>query len=171
MLIKSISDIVPLIDNSCKLLPFPYNDGVRKLILGTAACESLFHIRKQVHGPARGLWQMEPNTAISIYKDFMKYHSDVYKVFVDNFGDPPSFKCPSKDIISNRLVIDDRYACAMARVKYAWDKERIPSNLEDIAIYYKRVYNTFLGKGSAERFLAMWKQLKCDKLLKEAGYA
>ena len=169
MIIKSLSELVPLIDRVCALLPFRYDDSVRKLMLGTAACESLFTIRKQVRGPARGLWQAEPNTAIDIYKNYLQYHPNVYEVMTHMFADEVTFNVPPKDILEYRLVSDDEYACAIARLVYARDRHAIPSDINDIAKYYKRVYNTVRGKGSAERFLSIWSRLKCDKLLEEAG--
>jgi hypothetical protein len=169
MKIKNANEIVKLIDLSCKRLPFRYDDSVRKLMLGTAACESLLTIRVQTHGPARGLWQCEPNTVVSIYKDFLRYRPAVYKVFSDSYGDTDKFSCPSKSIIEYRLVNYDDYACMIARCKYAWDKEAIPHDLADIAKYYKRVYNTYMGKGSAERFLQIYYRLHCDRLIEEAG--
>ena len=169
MLIKNLSELVPLIDRVCKELPFRYDDSVRRLILGTAACESMFTARKQVRGPARGLWQAEPNTVIDIYKNYLKYKPNVYKVMTDMFPDTVKFEVPSKRVIDYRLVNDDEYACAIARLVYGRDRHSIPSDMGEIAKYYKRVYNTVLGKGSADRFLEIWNRLKCDKLLMEAG--
>jgi hypothetical protein len=165
MLINNVSELVPLIDRVCSKLPFRYDVSVRMLMLGTAACESLFTIRKQVRGPARGLWQTEPNTAIDIYKNYLRYNPNVYKILVDKYGDAPIFNVPTKSIIEYRLVNDDEYACVIARLVYARDKHPIPNTLDELAKYYKRVYNTIAGKGSAARFISIWKQLKCDQLI------
>ena len=51
---------------------------------------------------------------------------------------------------------------------YGRDRHSIPSDMGEIAKYYKRVYNTYLGKGSKEKFLRDWSFNKCDKLIEEA---
>jgi hypothetical protein len=169
MIVSNTRELVPLIDKVCKSLPFRYDEYVRMLMLGTAATESLLRIRVQVGGPARGLWQVEYTTAKSIYEDYLKYRPEVWRSFSRGIGAPGSYTLPSKVEIDDRCMRDDTYCCALARLKYAWDKHSIPNTLVDIAAYYKLVYNTPLGKGSVAKFLRDWRSCKCEELIKEAG--
>lgn len=170
MIISDMSELVPLIDRVCKGIGYRYDDAVRMLILGTAATESMLRIRVQLGGgPARGLWQVEHRTARSIYEDYLKYRPDVWTRFSRTVGAPGKYILPPKAEIESRCEKDDAYCCALARLKYAWDKKIIPDKLPDIAVYYKLVYNTVLGKGSAGKFLRDWNTCKCQELLEEAG--
>jgi hypothetical protein len=164
MIICNRSELVPLIDRMSKLLPYGYNNNVRMLMLGTAATESLLIHRVQIGGPARGLWQMEPATAISLYNDFLKYRASSKGIVYEVSG---IYKTPTREEIINLLTCSDEYACIMARLRYAWDKYPVPNNINDIAKYYKRVYNTVLGKGSTDKFIRDYNRLECDKLIKE----
>lgn len=124
-----------------------HSQAAEKLVLGTAAVESdLRYIRQFAHGPARGLWQMEPTT-----------HNDI----VDNW---PSFK-KYRDIVmlvsgvseinARHLEYNLRYAAAFARLHY-WRKPGAlppPDDIENLAGYWKRHYNTHLGAGEPGHFI------------------
>lgn len=169
-MISNIKELVPLIDDVCSKMELRYDDSVRRLILGTAAAESHLIMRRQLgSGPARGLWQMEPSTGHSLYNDFLRYRPTLYALLSKLVGLPGKFMVPSKVEIGNRLEKDDYYACALARLRYAWDKYSIPDDMTNIAKYYKRVYNTILGKGSPEKFLDDWDTFGCEDLLIDAG--
>lgn len=172
MKISNVDKLVPLIDRVCGLLPYRYDHSVRILMLGTACTESLLVYREQIGGPARGLWQMEPNTAYSIFNDFLRYRRDTYSIVMSLLRDSRTirdnikFSVPSKSYLGRMLRDNDEFACIMARIRYAWDKDPIPEGLEDIAKYYKRVYNTPLGKGSADKFIRDYLKLGVELIAK-----
>lgn len=123
------------------------------LLLGTCAQEShLGKYRKQLGGgPALGIMQMEPATFRDIIENYLRYKPELQEKIkkasgVDCF-DP------------NDLVENDRLAICFARVHYLRVKETIPSTLEGWAAYWKKYYNTPLGKGTEEEFIRNFQQL------------
>ncbi len=64
------------------------------------------------------------------------------------------------------METDPKYAAAMARVRYLRVKEAIPKDPRDIAAYWKQYYNTPLGAGTVEKFIADW-----NKILTPQPYA
>jgi hypothetical protein len=122
--------------------------AAERLVLATAAHEShCGRYLRQVKGPALGIYQMEPLTHDDIVHAWLKYQKElgerVYRLL-----DPP--------LSAPRLVYDLRYATALCRLHY----RRCPAPLPDaddwqgIAEYWKKHYNTTLGKGTCEAFLA-----------------
>jgi len=140
-----------------------------KLMIGTSSTESNFTLRDQLGGgPAKGLFQMEPNTAKSIYNDFLKFRPKTYSKLMEivfKLGSAPFF-IPTDDELKHLLRWYDDYAFVMERLRYLWIRAAIPEDLTEIAKYYKLWYNTPQGKGSPEKFLADWKRNKCDELVK-----
>ena len=57
-----------------------------------------------------------------------------------------------------RLVWDLAYACSMCRVHYLRCSDVLPSagDIDGQAAYYKRWYNTPLGKGTVEQYIDNW---------------
>ena len=71
-------DIVPLIEAVCHALG-KHSPQAVSLLLGIASAESSLFQRVQIGGgPARGLWGMEPNTALSIFENYLKYQPGIY---------------------------------------------------------------------------------------------
>ena len=176
LLLTSPSELIPtIIDTHQRLFNTDkrpdYNDVA--LILGTIACESGWEegfVRKQYGGPARGIIQMEPFTAQDIYKNYLKYHLNYYKVLMDILGKDEKFKVPFKWQLGNTLKDNDIYAIAMCRIFYLRQPGKIPSSMLDIAGYYKKYYNTFMGKGTVQGFFNRWRSNNCDQLMKDGGY-
>lgn len=132
-----------------------YSEAAVRLVLGTALVESnLDYIHQLGRGPARGLWQMEPATHDDIRGNYLAYRT-VVKARVD------SFLLPALSAI-DQLTGNLFYGCAMARIHY----RRVPAPLpdaDDIAAlgrYWKDYYNTHLGAGSPEKFIAAWRRFE-----------
>jgi hypothetical protein len=103
---------------------------------------------KQVSGGALGIYQMEKQTYYDIFDNFLKYRdqlkADLFQAIgVDRMPDP------------NRMIWDMKLATAMCRIFFLRFSEPLPehSNIHDIAIYWKKYYNTTLGKGTTEAFI------------------
>lgn len=123
-----------------------YSDDAEELLVFTCACESLGGTYiKQVKGPALGIYQMEPATYTDIWENYIKHHGNVLNLLSLNFD---VHKLP----LPERMIYDLRFATAMARLHYRRRKEPIPSknNIEAIWEYYKKYYNTPLGKADKE---------------------
>lgn len=130
-----------------------HSDDAVNLLMGTAAQEShLGKYRKQIGGgPAIGIFQMEPATFNDIVNNYLRYKPNL-ALKIKRVARVSSFK--AGDIESNDLL-----AICMARVHYLRVKEVIPSDLDGWARYWKRYFNTPIGKGTEEEFIANYKIL------------
>jgi hypothetical protein len=109
-----------------------------ELLLGTCAVESDFGTYlHQIDGPALGIFQMEPTT---FYWIATRYGFSEYSHF--------------------DLKWDLRLAVLMARYRYWAVAEPLPGsdNIEALARYWKRYYNTYLGSGKVGDFITKYKK-------------
>jgi len=132
-----------------------YSADACELLMLTAAQEShLGHYIKQVgNGPAKGIFQMEPSTEKDIWKNFLKYKPDLKKRVAGLMGEA--------DWESLQLTGNLLYQIAMARLHYYRRPEALPSrsNVDAMAQYWKRHYNTHLGKGTVLEAVINYKRL------------
>ena len=102
-----------------------------ELLLMTAAAESDFGTYLyQKKGPAKGLFQIEPDTHNSIHANYFNRRWPMFR---------------QKD--HDALVYDLKYQVIVARGIYADKTEVLPSekNIEGMALYHKKHWNTYLG--------------------------
>lgn len=115
-----------------------YSEAASDLLMGTAAQESRFgtFLKQLGKGPALGVFQMEPATYNWLAQ---KYAARLGKVR------------PATD-----MIWDLKLATIMARLKYFSIPKSLPpaKAWEPIARYWKQYYNTPLGSGTVEEFLA-----------------
>lgn len=122
--------------------------AAEELLMATCAQESLMgHYRRQVDGPALGIFQMEPATYQDIWTNFLAYHQGLLRWAVA----PPA----------EQMVLDDELALCMARVQYRRVPEALPeaNDLRGLWMYYKAYYNTPLGDATIDQFYSRYKQL------------
>lgn len=117
------------------------------LVLGTGIVESQLKYVKQLgSGPALGIFQMEPFTHNDLWRNYLwgtALGMDVGNL-TRSFG---SYHPRAQELTGNL-----NYAAAMCRVHYRRIREPLPSmNAMDMARYWKRYYNTHLGKGTVEK--------------------
>jgi hypothetical protein len=114
------------------------------LLLGTCAQESQFghYLRQKGKGPALGAFQMEPAT----FKDLRLKYSFRYMDI--------------KEREPYELEYDVRLAVIMARLKYRSIKQPLPNadDVPELAAYWKQWYNTPLGAGTVEEFIANYEK-------------
>lgn len=130
-----------------------YSKAASNLLLGTALQESkLKWLRQLGNGPARGLFQMEPATHNDIYAHYLRYNSELEKRVLRLTAALPSQV--------EQLETNLAYSCAMARVHYWRRPEPLPAaeDIEGLAGYWKRFYNTHLGAGTTEEFVRAWRK-------------
>lgn len=123
------------------------------LLLGTAAQESRFGTYLwQINGSACGVFQMEPLTEMDIWGNYLHYHKNIMHKLQITTGVLSS--CP------NKLVENLPYAICMARIQYLRVPEKLPkaSDLNGMARYWKKYYNTYLGAGTEEQFIMNYKK-------------
>jgi len=122
-----------------------------ELVLNTAKAESqLEYLRQLGGGPALGIYQMEPATHDDIWENFLRFPrwkdlSRRVQSLAINRGTPDS----------QQLIGNLYYATAMCRVHYYRVPDALPAagDLQAQAAYWKRFYNTALGRGTVEHFL------------------
>lgn len=130
-----------------------YTDAAVHLLLGTAAQESrMGHYIAQIRGPALGIYQMEPTTYRDLWDNFIKFRPELSARMHAVFG-------PSKALSADRMVYDLKYATAMSRIHYFRIKAALPTSLQGWAAYWKKYYNTPLGKGTEEEFIRNYNEL------------
>lgn len=119
------------------------SDAAAVLVLGTGDVESdLSALVQYNNGPARGLYQMEPTT-----------HDDIWINWL-NASTRKSIKGIVKTLLipgfsrTEQLVGNLYYATAMCRLHYRRVPKKLPlaDDIEGMAFYHKKYYNTFLGK-------------------------
>lgn len=145
------------------------------LIIGTAAAESGFKHREQIGGgPARGLWQMEPYTAIDIWNNYLSYQKvgdrKKYWRILARAADIPEDYVPvpqGEKYIEHYLMNDD-VACVLARIHYKRVPKPIPPRTYQQANYWKKYYNTEHGAGTVGHYLGAWFDYHCEELVRKA---
>ncbi len=128
-----------------------YSPAAENLVYGTISAESkrgtfLWQLNG---GPALGICQMEPGTHDDIWRNYLKYHKELSAKLM-RIGSGVDHKS---------LLYNLKYAIAMCRVNYRRFHEPLPaaSDIKGLADYWKRYYNTFLGKGRTEEFIEAYK--------------
>ena len=127
-----------------------YSEDAVELLMLTAAQESHCGTYiKQVRGPALGIFQCEPATAQDIYDNYLTFKPDLESL-IDSVSLLDQTASEQFDLKANLV-----YQIAMARIHYMRDKQAIPSkdDMAAQAAYYKRVWNTPLGKATEEEAL------------------
>lgn len=127
----------------------PYSQHAAELILMTAAHEShMGTYLRQVKGPARGIFQMEPATEADIHKNYLAYKEDL-REYVDTFRT----EHPETDLQYNL-----KYQIVMARVFYRRLPAALPKNEHEYAKYAKKFWNTHLGKATVDDYLSAYRK-------------
>ena len=128
-----------------------------ELLLGTAATESKMGLwlRQLGGGPALGLFQIEPETEADVWKNYLLYRPELARV-VRGW----------KTFTTEEMEWNHAYSCAIARLIYRRAPEKLPpaGDTEAQARYWKRFFNTPLGKGTPEKYIRDWRELVEGKL-------
>lgn len=128
-----------------------YSQSAINIILLTTIAESeLYKLRQYSGGPARGFIQMEPGTEQSIWDNFLKFRSElkhkIKKLHLSTLSREAN------------LAGNLHYQVAMCRLQYWPVPEKLPT-IDDsagMASYYKRFYNTALGKAKESEIEATY---------------
>ena len=134
------------IERALQRFNLPDSESAVRLLLMIAAHESGgFMYNRQKGGPALGLFQMEPAT----YSHVIEY--------LKRSGNFPGI---SRSLPAERMLIDAEFAAGIARV-YLWTfPEPLPpaDDLQALAAYAKKYWNTEAGAASAEKYLTDFKR-------------
>lgn len=133
------------IERAISRFNLPDSEAAVRLLLMVAAHESGgFTYCKQKGGPALGIFQMEPAT----YADVCNY--------LERTGRFPALNTKWRP---TRMVIDVEFAAGMARAFFSRIPEPLPDpdDLQALAEYAKKHWNTELGKATPEKYLTAYK--------------
>ena len=136
-----------IIDWSLKIMGLHSKDAV-DLVYKTGNAETGYrHLKQMGGGPAIGFWQVEPATLIDIMDNYVKYRPELEKRLKLLGFDRRDMEV--------RIMSNIALQAVFCRLKYKRDKYALPksNDLEAQAKYWKRVYNTRLGKGTIKHFM------------------
>jgi hypothetical protein len=130
-----------------------YSDSAVELLMLTAACESkLGTYIRQVRGPARGIFQMEPATHDDLWENYLEYKPDLFGrvTYFTNGNLSGSFE----------LEANLAYSIIMTRIHYLRIPTPLPeaTDVDGMAHYWKKYYNTHLGKGTVAKAKSMYER-------------
>ncbi len=133
----------------------PGQDGpaAERLLLGTLVAESAGrHLRQLGGGPALSLFQIELRTHDDIHANWLAYRPRLADAIAD-------LAAPWPRPLVRQLAGNLAYAAAVARQVYrrAPDPLPAPGDADDMAGYWKAIYNTPLGAGVRARFAASFR--------------
>ena len=141
---KSIKKIIKL---ALKHLNLDSEDA-RSLIYKTGKAESGYRTLQQYGGgPALGFFQMEPNTALDIWNNYVMYRPKYRdKLYALGFDDGTLEFC---------LLSNIGLQAAFCRLHYRRVPSALPKSddLQSQAGYWKKYYNSSLGKGTIKHFM------------------
>lgn len=159
LIIKIACDFI---ENSKKLKGVYNSEDAQELLFGTACIESSLRPRFQDSGgDAIGLFQVEYPTFKDLWNRAIKIkHPDLHRDIKEKFINPPF-----NDITFEDLQKNDVLCAIFARMKFAENDEAIPPANNSIAQaeYYKKHYNTILGKSKAKDFVKRKNEFLAEK--------
>ena len=128
-----------------------WSEPAEDLLIGTACQESHCgeYIRQLGCTGARGafgIYQMELATARDIYDNYLTYDREELYAFMENLKG-------SAVSLTDGLTWNLAFATAMSRLYYRRIREPIPFTPVQLAFYYKRYYNSYLGKATPLQFV------------------
>lgn len=135
-----------LVERVLEKFGFP-SAGAVNLLLGTAAQESHFGTYlRQIRGPAKGVFQMEPATEYDIWENYLKARPHL----IEKIKKVSGVIGPDPDALECNLA----YQIIMTRLHYRRRPEALPAAdaIDYMAEYWKKYYNTPAGAGTEEEF-------------------
>lgn len=129
-----------------------HSDAAENLVLGTMAQESRLTYLKQLGaGPGLGLAQMEPATFFWLWNDYLPRRAALHDRVRELIGTwRHNVDLPSE------MVTNLAFAVAMCRIRYLAAPAPLPAadDVDGLARYWKKYYNTDQGAGTVEQFAA-----------------
>ena len=135
--------------------------SAQNLLLGTAAVESgMGHYLRQLKGPARGPYQPEEATGYQdLWVNYILHRPKLITHLEKRFG--PHNRADYIKVIGNFY-----YATWICRLDYFREQEALPASedVEGLAYYWKKYYNSKEGKGTVEHFIIKYEKFKIGEL-------
>jgi len=134
-----------------------HSESAVEMVFLTGLVESNYDYLAQLgDGPAKSFFQIEPSTCKDIVDNYIKYRASLQSQVKDTAKLRMRWDAVPQEELGFMLETNIAFAICMCRVHY----RRVPTALPRIgdklgfANYWKRWYNTELGKGTIEKFLS-----------------
>jgi len=138
-----------ILDAGLDLLAEKYDtDNARRMLVAIAMQESNFWHRRQIKGPARGLWQFELTGGVWGVMNFRTTSNAAREVC-----ELTDTEFESKAVY-RALEHSDALACAFARLLLWTDPKPLPDSEEQAWLYYSRIWRP--GKPHPGRWGSCW---------------
>ena len=122
-----------------------YSDDALTLVMRTGMAESGYRTLRQMgNGPAIGFFQIEPDTINDVMDNYAHYRPHIMQDLLDL-----GLKQGEEEFC---VLTNIALQIAFCRLCYRRVPKPIPNNLEDMAKYWKKHYNTEKGKGTVDHF-------------------
>lgn len=133
-----------------------------ELVFLTGLVESGYSYISQIgSGIAKSFWQVESATAKDCIDNYLGYREGTFEKIASSMQrDKESLVKMSEEELKELLWHDISAGIVFCRVKYRRDPNPIPTDITEIAKYWKRVYNTNSGAGTISHFLEMAEKRK-----------
>lgn len=134
-------------------LPYLYSEDVVELLMMTAAQESLLgKYIEQIKGPALGIFQMEPATLRDMHDNYLRYKPYLTILVEHHMAKGVSWEDQMKGNLPLQII--------MARLFYLRVREALPDGMSKHAMakYYKKYFNTVLGKATTEEAIRRYEK-------------
>lgn len=134
-----------------------YSEDAEELLVMTCCVESDMGMYDEQHGggPAKSIFQIEKGTYVDIMSRWLLTKKPAFR-------DKIHYALLDMDPFYNFESIKDNDAMAVivARLKYCSIKEKLPSKDNTLAMahYWKKYYNTYVGRGTVEEALRKYKK-------------
>ena len=120
-------------------------DEAAALIFETGNAESGYRHLEQIGGPAKGFFQIEGWVIKDCWDNYIVFRKSIQK-FLEGYGFDP-------DNMEFCLTSNIALQIAFCRICYRRKPGSIPKDIEGRAAYWKKHYNTPLGRGTVEHYL------------------
>jgi len=134
-----------------------HSDDAVELVFLTGLVESGYKYISQIgSGIARSFWQVESATAKDCIDNYLVYRDKTFDKCASAMQrKKDTILEMSQEELQELLWHDMSAGIVFCRLKYRRDPNPIPKDIDGLAEYWKRVYNTELGAGTLEHFRSM----------------
>ena len=157
----SIPQIKSLVKSVCETMgeKFASEDAIN-LVVATGIVESRYEYTRQMgDGPARSFWQVEPATAVDNLAHYLKHRKKLMgKCAEASVVDLKHWQNFDEKLWADILEKNIAAGIIHCRLKYWRVPKKMPSSIEGQADYWKKYYNSELGKGDPEHFVEVVKK-------------
>jgi hypothetical protein len=130
------------------------SDDAIELVLTTGIVESGYRYIRQISGPAKGFYQVEPKSAYDNVKSYLSFRKTLAKKCADISYTPKEYW--TKGTVEDwEKILEGNITAGIlhCRLKYWRSPGAIPSTTEGMAEYWKKNYNSELGAGTIGHYM------------------